>query len=195
MLEMFKKLSSRERNMLIILCSLIFLYVIYITLFETSMTTLKDANKQLESLQSREDELNLQLATYNGLKNRYGSYDINELQKILPAEGKVPEIILWIESLFADTGLSRPNISLNLVESQEKHMQLTLTFSGPYNSIYSLINNIENNTRLTKIERVNLNGNQGSLNANLVVNVYGQSFHEVPDGQFNFSNEALFRGQ
>lgn len=195
MQEFLNRLSSREKRMITILLVFLLMYSAYKLIIDKSLVKLEDVNSQLESLIEREDELSREIVSYNTLRINYQTYDLNNLEITLPIEGEVHEIVLWIEELFSDTTLTRPRLSFKLMDEQEKYVEVSLEFSGPYESVYSLMDQIENNTRLTKIQSSNLNGNQGQLNANLTMRVYGQAFEELTKGEYDFENYNLFKGQ
>jgi Tfp pilus assembly protein PilO len=191
---MFSKLSAREKNLLIFLGFLLLIYFLYITLFEGNLAKLEEKQMYLESLERKEEDLSLKIFQYNVLKQNYGNYDLGELLVKYPEEGQIPEIILWLEELFVDRELSKPNISFNKVDGNERYLQISLNFSGPYNNIYNLIEKIENHERLTTIERLNLSGSQNSLSASITFNIYGQSFEDFSNEEYDFSNTKLFGG-
>ncbi|SHJ68396.1 Type II secretion system (T2SS), protein M [Anaerobranca californiensis DSM 14826] len=192
---MFSKLSPRERKLITFLGIIILLYLAYITLFEGNLAKLQEREGYLDSLQRQEEKLQGEMFQYNLLKNQYGNYDIEELLIKYPEKLHIPEIILWLEELFADWELSRPNISLNKVYGDISYLGITLSFTGPYDNIFNLIEKIEGDERLVLIESLNLSGSQNSLAANISIKFIGQSFEELSQGEYDFSNRNLFGGR
>lgn len=197
MIESFNKLESREKRLIILLAVIIIFYLLYTFIYQPIAGILSEVKEEIEALERREAVLKKDLSDFDALKNDYGKYNINDLLISLPDQGKVPEIIVWIEQMFSDPSLTKPNIGFSLDTSTKDRnfLQITFAFSGSYKSIYSLMENIENSSRLTTIESVNLSGTNNSLNANLVVRVYGQNFGEIPQGEFDFENISLFGGR
>lgn len=195
MKEYFKKLSPREKKMLSMLAFILLLYGLYALVFEGNIQALSDKRDQLTALEQREEQMSMELFSYNLLKERYSAFDLDKLEEQLPSQGKFHEIILWLDGLFDNSAISTPTMGFSVAAEEEvKYMQITLTFSGSYTDIYSLVEEIEGNTRVTTVERMNLSGTQDSLTANLVIHVYGQNFTDIGLGEFDFQNDNLFRG-
>ncbi len=191
MTEVFKKLSKRELRFTIILLTIILLYGIYVVIFVPSITKLEEKDNELLKLEQKEIQLNNEIVLYNKLKDTYQSYNFEKLQIQFPNEGKVPKIILWIEELFQDSNLSRPSVSLS---KEGQYLQISLSFTGPYTDVQSLINKIEANERLTTIETINLNASTvDSITVNLVIRIYGQDFTDVSKNEYDFNHVDLFK--
>lgn len=156
---------------------------------------LEDKKQQLSRLEQQEENLNLELFSYNLLKDNYQNYDLEDLLVRLPEQGQLPEIILWIKELFSDPALSTPSLSFSVVSQDLQFLQVTLSFTGPYQNIYQLIDRIEGSDRVTKVDRLNLSRGQGNLSAGLVIKIYGQDFTDFSVEDFDFENSDLFRRQ
>ena len=194
MKDYFNKLSDRERKMLGLLAVLILCFGMYALVFEGNIRVLNDKKDQLASLETREENLSMELFSYGLLNERYSGYNMDELEKQLPSQGRVPEIILWLDDLFKRGDLSTPTMGFSVASNEVEYMQITLTFSGSYRAIFNLVEEIESSKRLTAIERINLSGSQDSLTANMVIHVYGQDFADIGQGEFDYQNSNLFRG-
>jgi Tfp pilus assembly protein PilO len=196
MIEVFKNLSKRELKFIIILLTIIFLYMVYVIIFAPSLRKLAERESELFRLEGHKAKLNSEVRHYHQLKNKYQDYNYENLLLQFPNEGKVPQVILWIEDLFQDYNLSRPSINFSRCNDQEQYLQISLNFTGPYGNIEDLINKIEANERLTTIETINLNAGSGYLiTGNLLMRVYGQNFQDVSAAQYNFNKMDLFRGE
>lgn len=193
MFEIFKKLTNREKRLLIIAVILMVMYGTYALAFEPSRAKLDETKEQLNRLEQQEAQLNREIANYNQLKDSYQNYNLDELLTQLPKQGKVPEIILWLQQLFLDPQITHSGIGFSRGEDIEQYLQINLSVSGPYSNVQGIINRIEGNERLTTIETVNLSGGANSVSANLSIRIYGQDFTDISEEEYNFNNNDLFR--
>jgi Tfp pilus assembly protein PilO len=194
MIEIFKNLSKKELRLVFILLTIIFLYLVYMFILTPSIKKLKETENELSKLEKQKLQLNNDINLYNQLKNQYQNDSLEDLLLQLPDEGKVPEIILWIEELFQDPNVSNPNISFARGNNKEQYLELSISFTGPYINVKDLINKIEANKRLTIVENTNLNkGTSNLIVSHLVIKIYGQNFKDFSEKEYDFNNIDLFR--
>lgn len=194
MSEVFNKLSKRERTLMIIALAVILIYSVYAFVLGPSKVKLEKNQQELFRLEQQEAQFNREVANFNQLKETYENYSFEELLIQLPEQGKVPEVIRWLEDLFKDPLLTNPSIGFSMGEDIEPYLQVTLSFSGPFANVHGLINKIEANERVTAIDRTNLSrGQLNTLTSNLTIRIYGQDFTDISEGDYNFNKIDLFR--
>lgn len=177
-----------------ILLTIIFSYGIYLIIFVPQITKLEKIENNLFELEKQNTQLNNKMKHYNKLKVQYQVYSYEKLILQFPDKGKIPEVILWLEELFQDPSLSRPSISFSRGQDQEQYLQLSLSFTGPYNNVQDLIKKIEANERLTIIETTNLiRGTSDLIVTSLVIKIYGKDFTDVSEEKYDFNNIELFK--
>lgn len=177
MKELWGKFSQREKKLLIAFALIFAIYFIYTAIISTALQNLEQANLALEEMERKEQNLQIELGKIQRLQISYGDYQIEELFARLPKESNISQTILWIEKIFSHPGLSEPNIHFNLVSGSPSYLQVGLNFTGDYTSIHRLLEEIEGNEQITRIESINLNGSREMMSASLTITLYAQRYY------------------
>lgn len=102
------------------------------------------------------------------------NFEIDKINKILPNEPEIPELMIQLESLAQKNGLLLKSINFNKSTGQ---VMTTVKLAGSYQAFKNYLNDLEINLRITDVININFESPEqkmGSYNFNLTIrNYYG----------------------
>jgi type IV pilus assembly protein PilO len=164
------KLSHKEKILLLTVGILAVFFVYYnyfilpttdkLALLESEVETLRNQNLSYENI---EGNIVIKEKEYNELKNRY-----DESAKALPKVDRYPELSKDLNELVNKNSILLANITMlkGQVYQQEQNpqeittaealntQQVTLSLRGPFTSILSFVNDLENGVRVCEINSI-----------------------------------------
>lgn len=105
----------------------------------------KDILRESEEISKRVVDLNNQIESRR--------QEVEKLDRLLPAEKELPELLSNIESIVSASGMTISEMNLSEVPGQEEIRKIngSMKLNGSYNSFINFLDLLEKNLRLTEV--------------------------------------------
>lgn len=164
---MENKKSSVKNSLIISLLVIISIMAGYFLLWPFS-NQLKEGNIVFAA---KEEELKLKKQKLDDLRTLSENFvkaeeDLRILELSMPKEEQIPEILVQIEAMVGEAGLTIGDVNPKKNE-KEKKVEVTLSVGGEYANIINLMGLLQENIRPVSISEINLSkGEKAEENAN-----------------------------
>lgn len=131
--------------------SLLVFFLLVLPVFDKTRL-LRDSIREREDILREAEEISARVGSINR-EIEARKADIDKLDRLLPKEKEIPEILSSIESIVSGAGMTLSEMNLSDVPGQGQRRKIngTMKLSGGYSSFVSFLDLFEKNLRLTGV--------------------------------------------
>ena len=187
--------SIQKKWFIIIAVVLAFNGAIWFLGIDPARTSIAQVERQISAQEQKETQLLGRLATLEAIDIEALEQEREDQLVLIPNPGLLREIMTELEEMASQT--ENELIVMNLNDPSQvdifQSMQISLSMSGDYHSLYSYIKYLETHSRLIIVNNFTLsNPSEGEMAANIQLELFSDNFdpytpHEAPGRDNPFS--------
>jgi Tfp pilus assembly protein PilO len=150
----------------------------------------KAQDKQISALKKKQTDLETLKPAYNSIiqEPTGGISDAELVLRAVPISEDYKSLIASLEKIGQESGVKVTSVSQTAstatstgTTGQAKSFGFTVNLEGPYDKIFTFLQNTERSARVMNFSNMTLSGNSGTVTASLSMKTYWQSPADISD--------------